>query len=102
LLVDSGAQHTIIQKHILYDTLGYTQKDVTEEVKIQGIIPKEECVVYCPEFRVNIFVNRQWLREIKVVAFDISPDQGIMGRNILQSFNVELKFLTNLVIFKNE
>ena len=98
LLIDSGAQHTLISEAILYEKLRFRQDDRIGDRVIQGIIPKEECIAYCPEFLVEVFINRKWLREIEVVAFN-TTDDGILGRNVLQSFDIELKFSKNIVTF---
>jgi predicted aspartyl protease len=99
LLIDSGAQHTLISKKILKDKLDLKAHDIIREISIQGIIPKEECIAYCPEFLIDIFINRQWLKQIRVVEFDFTSDHGILGRNILQFFNFELNFLKKTVKF---
>ena len=101
LLIDSGAQHTLISEEILYEKLRFRENDRIGDRVIQGIIPKEECIAYCPEFLVDIFINRTWLKEIEVVAFN-TTDDGILGRNVLQSFDLELKFSKNLVIFSSK
>jgi hypothetical protein len=102
LIIDSGAQHTLISKEILYNNLNYKQNESAGDIVIQGIIPKKECIAYCPEFIIDIFMNRKWLRETRVVAFDITSNHGILGRNILQFFNLDLNFLNNAVNFKRE
>ena len=101
LLIDSGAQHTLISEEILYEKLRFRPEDRVGDRVIQGIIPKEDCIAYCPEFLVDVFINRTWLREIEVVAFNYTDD-GILGRNILQSFDIELKFSKNIVIFTSK
>jgi hypothetical protein len=101
LLVDSGAQHTIIPKEILFGLLKFQRTDSTGDIVIQGIIQKAECIAYCPEFLIDIFMSRKWLKGIRVVAFDLNQDHGILGRNILRYFNLELHFLNNLVLFKS-
>ena len=59
LLLDSGAQHTMIPKDILYDKLGLKQEDSIENVTIKGIIPKEDCFAFCPTFLIDVFINQQ-------------------------------------------
>ena len=101
LLIDSGTQHTLISEEILYEKLRFRENDRIGDRVIQDIIPKEDCIAYCPEFLVDIFINRTWLKEIEVVAFN-TTDDGILGRNVLQSFDLELKFSKNLVIFSSK
>jgi hypothetical protein len=101
LLVDSGAQHTVISKKVLYDTLKFKQDDRIGDRLIQGIIPKKEYIAYCPEFLVDLLISQRWLKQIGVIAFDTS-DQGILGKNVLQFFNLELNYLKNAVNFKRE
>jgi hypothetical protein len=99
LLLDSGAQHTMIPKDFLYDKLGLKQENSVENVIIRGIIPKEECFAICPTFSIDFFINRQWLRGLNVVAFESTLEYGILGRNILQFFNLNLDFLNNTIKF---
>jgi len=99
LLIDSGAQHTLIPKDVLFDSLNLDKRDIIRDVRIQGIVPKEECFVVCPEVLIDFFINRQWLKEIRVIAFDHNLDHGILGRNLLQFFNLELNFLNKTIKF---
>ena len=62
LLIDSGAQHSVISKKILYDNLKFKQDDRIGDRLIQGIIPKKEVIAYCPEFLVDLFINQRWLK----------------------------------------
>lgn len=63
LIIDSGAQHTLISKEILYNNLNYRQSDSVGDIIIQGIITKKECIAYCSEFIIDICMNRKWLRK---------------------------------------
>ena len=58
LLIDSGAQHTLISEAILYEKLRFRQDDRVGDRVIQGIIPKEECIAYCPELSMENGIER--------------------------------------------
>ncbi len=98
-IVDTGSPYSILSKKALSD-LNLLEQEVTMEVKIHGVIHKEECEALAPAYLLNLIIDNRKIKDILVVEYDFHSTIGLLGHNILKNFELTINWKERTIELK--